>query len=250
MGKCRVKWVRKGAFVMPLIPPELEIDPLLAALLHAESFLELSDDDTVDPDWAIEAMEHTAHYLQRMTAKQAADCKGQLDQLVKLAKKKRWPKSFVEFAQGFLENLGVETKPVKPKKRPPANKRALRRHVDIEGGDVAAVKELLEANPSLVSADLGGRERPLHYAALYGHTEIVHLLLELGAKVDPRNRYRQTPLHQAALNGHLQIARLLIEAGADVNARDCDKQTPLTQALQGGCGRKVANLLKKHGGTG
>src|SRR5262245_31529763 len=46
-----VLWLPKGAFVMPVLPRTLKVDPLLAALLHTMSFLEFSDDGTVDPDW-------------------------------------------------------------------------------------------------------------------------------------------------------------------------------------------------------
>jgi hypothetical protein len=36
------EWIPKDAFVMPVLPPDLSIEPLLAALLHLASFLELS----------------------------------------------------------------------------------------------------------------------------------------------------------------------------------------------------------------
>lgn len=64
-----VLWVRKDAFVMPLLPPDLGVDPLVAALLHVTAFLELSGDDAVDPDWAVEALEHVGHYLETATAR-------------------------------------------------------------------------------------------------------------------------------------------------------------------------------------
>ncbi len=36
--------------MFPVIPAELGIDPLLAALLQAAAFLDLGEDDVVDPD--------------------------------------------------------------------------------------------------------------------------------------------------------------------------------------------------------
>jgi len=232
------------------IPQSAGADPLLCALLHVSSFIELSDDETVDLDCAVLAQQGLGLYLERMTSEQTVDVKKQLDRLTKYAKKRAWAKDYIEFVQRYLENFGGHTaKPVKAKKRVPDRKRALRRHVGVDGGDVAAVKKLLETDASLVRADLGDRARPLHCAALNGHTEIVQLLLELGARVNPRNRNRETPLHMAALNGHKGIARLLIEAGADVNARGYKAETPLTQALDYGAGRKAVNLLKKYGAT-
>lgn len=62
-----------------------------------------------------------------------------------------------------------------------------------------------------------------------------------------------TALHHAAHFGHEELARLLVERGAKVNIREPSpwKLTPL--AVAEGCsfpgGRKVAELLRKHGGT-
>ena len=101
------KFVEKEAFVMPEIPAELGIDPLLAGVLHTMTFLELSDDETVDLDWAVEAMEHVAYYLQRMPEGQVAEVKGQLDRLLEHARKKKQPSEFVAFIESFLEAAGV-----------------------------------------------------------------------------------------------------------------------------------------------
>ena len=105
--KQAVEMVARGAFVMPPLPRTLKLDPLLAGLLHAVSFLEFSDDDTVDPDWAIEATESVGYYLQQLTPQQIADVKNQLARIVAHAKKKKMPKDFVEFVDTFLENAGV-----------------------------------------------------------------------------------------------------------------------------------------------
>ena len=51
---------------MPVIPESLGVDPVLAALIHVAAFLELSGDDAVHPDWAVEALEYVAHYLHRL----------------------------------------------------------------------------------------------------------------------------------------------------------------------------------------
>lgn len=51
-------------------------------------------------------------------------------------------------------------------------------------------------------------------ASLYGHAEIVQLLLERGADVDADHG---AALREASRRGHYTIVQLLLEAGADVN---------------------------------
>lgn len=105
--KGKAIWVPKGAFAMPVLPESLKIDPLLLGLLHSIAFLELSDDDTVDPDWAVEAMEHVGYYLLRLTPKQVEQTQKQLDRIAAHAKKKKMPKEFIELVQIFLTGCGV-----------------------------------------------------------------------------------------------------------------------------------------------
>lgn len=71
------------------------------------NFLEFSDDDTVDPDWAIEAMQSVGAYLQQLTPQQITEIENQLSTIVTYAKKKKMPNDFIEFVDAFLENAGV-----------------------------------------------------------------------------------------------------------------------------------------------
>ncbi len=102
-----VKEVSKGAFVMPSLPRTLKIDPLFASVLHLASFLELSDEDAVDSDWAIEAMESVGAYLQQMSPKQVEEIQSQLGRVVAHARKKKLNPDFIEFAATFLQNFGI-----------------------------------------------------------------------------------------------------------------------------------------------
>lgn len=56
---------------------------------------------------------------------------------------------------------------------------------------------------------------PIFYAALYGHVEIVELLLQLTPKDDRfkdiRDEDGQTPLHAAVFKGSAEIAELIVE---------------------------------------
>ncbi len=56
---------------------------------------------------------------------------------------------------------------------------------------------------------------PLHYAATYGHLEIMTLLLDHHAYIDASSPNDSTPLMMAALYGTPSAVKLLLEAGAD-----------------------------------
>jgi len=104
-------------------------------------------------------------------------------------------------------------------------------------GDVAKVREALDAEPDLVHAGKAIRtgdkfvgyrntdsgRTPLHFAALGGHLPVAELLLERGAKADAlaSTRYsaNEQPIHYAAMGRHLAILQLLVNKGADVRAR-------------------------------
>eukprot|EP00438_Fugacium_kawagutii_P018955 Skav220471 [mRNA] locus=scaffold96:135473:136303:+ [translate_table: standard] len=80
-------------------------------------------------------------------------------------------------------------------------------------------------NPDLKDED--GRT-PMHYAAEYGHLNLVQLLLEADSDKDASDNLRVTPLLFASYNGHIEVVRLLIAAGANTNqATTPDGTTPL-----------------------
>lgn len=69
---------------------------------------------------------------------------------------------------------------------------------------------------------------PLCAAAMWGHAEVVRVLLEAGADPAERNRTgtRPTALHAAALQEHGKVCMRLLEAGADPLAADGCGVTP------------------------
>ena len=103
--------VPEGAAVMPEIPAELNVHPLLLAVLHATVFLDGSEDDVVDPDAAAEAMEYMATYLQRLTGPELRRVKEDLQVLAAYAKEHEWPKPQVRFFKEFLSSYGIGTEP-------------------------------------------------------------------------------------------------------------------------------------------
>ena len=88
--------------------------------------------------------------------------------------------------------------------------------------------------------------RPLHVAALGGHTEIVVWLLLNGANPNLTNRhYQNSPLHYAASGGHGMTVLCLLDGGADPNAADREGNTPLHWASQVEDGDCAKYLLQK-----
>jgi predicted DNA-binding WGR domain protein len=103
-----VRWVHKGAYVMPVLPKSLKIDPILASLLHLHLFVAVSDEDTIDEDWAVEAMEHVGHYLQSLPKKDALRIQEQLDRVAEHLRKKKEPDIAIDELAEFLRNAGID----------------------------------------------------------------------------------------------------------------------------------------------
>jgi uncharacterized protein len=150
-------------------------------------------------------------------------------------------------------------------------------------GDVAAVRDLLTAEPVLVHSHSSEGWTPLHVAAHYGHSQVAEMLLAHGADVNARatndlgsspllwaitgqdvaaitvllehgadinetTTAGSTPLHKAAVVGNAALVRLLLACGAEVNARNSGGQTALAHALFKGHDEVVA-LLEQHAGS-
>jgi ankyrin repeat protein len=91
----------------------------------------------------------------------------------------------------------------------------------------------------------------LYLAARYGHTAVVHYLVEIGADVNVRCHIGWTALHAASYDGHADIVRILFHAGAVVDTMDNDGYTPLYEAIRFNlecarllidCGARVENV--------
>jgi len=93
---------------MPLIPEDLGVQPLLLAVLHASVFLEGSEDEIMDPDAAVEALEYLATYLQRLDGPNLHRVREDLRTLTAYASEQKWSRDQVQFFRTFLKNVGVE----------------------------------------------------------------------------------------------------------------------------------------------
>jgi hypothetical protein len=99
--------VPEGAAVFPLIPPELGVDPLLLAVLHATVFLAGSDDKVVDPAAADEAVQSMAGYLQRLTGPRLLQVREDMRCLVGYARQQEWPRPLVQALKSYLADCGI-----------------------------------------------------------------------------------------------------------------------------------------------
>ncbi|KAF8532980.1 hypothetical protein BDD12DRAFT_810546 [Trichophaea hybrida] len=112
-----------------------------------------------------------------------------------------------------------------------------------KNGDFSEVSSLL-----LLGADVSeideNRQTALHLVASQGHREVVRLLLNADAEIDPRMNLGYTPLYLAARSGALDVVQLLVERKADVNANK-GSWTPLITAARNGRNDVVSYLVHK-----
>jgi hypothetical protein len=98
----------EGAALLPLIPEELGVDPLLLALLHTVVFLSGSEDEVVEPDAAEETLEYVATYLQRLEAPKVQRLREDVLALVGFARDQKWSKQEIRFLKDFLKEFGID----------------------------------------------------------------------------------------------------------------------------------------------
>src|SRR3954453_4989485 len=82
--------VPEGAAVLPLIPEELGVDPLLLATLHAFVFLAASADEVVHRAAGEESLQSLLTSLQRIKGNKLARLKEDMEQLIGFAKQEGW----------------------------------------------------------------------------------------------------------------------------------------------------------------
>jgi len=139
----------------------------------------------------------------------------------------------------LLLKSGVDVDP-----RDNDNKTPLLCALEGNSGDGTVPRLLLEHGASVNVWDKNG-QAPLHLASRYDYSDVVALLLKLGADVDAPDNDRITPLLCALKSNYFSsAAQVLLERGASVNVRDKDGQTPLHLASRHDYSDVVALLLK------
>lgn len=126
----------------------------------------------------------------------------------------------------------------------------------IERGDEAALAALLDREPRLTGTPIPvkrdwGEEMwlGLHRSAKLGEAALVRLLLDHGASIDARTRFR-TPMHGretaliiASRAGHDAVVGLLLERHADMDLLDANHRSALSHAADEGHTAIVERLL-------
>lgn len=84
---------------------------------------------------------------------------------------------------------------------------------------------------------------PLYYAALFGLSDVLKLLLDQGADVNARSGQYGNALQAASGGGHERSVRLLLAGGAHVNAKSPSCGNALQAASEGGHEQVVKLLL-------
>ena len=127
----------------------------------------------------------------------------------------------------------------------PPDPKATRIMETLRAGDTKSFKRLLAESPQVVNLKGPGGSTPLMYAALYGDSDSVRLLLDRGADPNIRNHDGASALMWAVHD--TTKTRLLLERGAEVDVRSDDGRTPLIIAAGRHGSSAVVRLLLDHG---
>ncbi|KAJ3037243.1 hypothetical protein HDV00_001875 [Rhizophlyctis rosea] len=120
-------------------------------------------------------------------------------------------------------------------------------HFAAHYGHEEVVKALLEAGANASQLDKKLKSTPLHHAARMGHLACVEVLLDHpGVDMDAVDKMGRTPMTLAAKSGHFDIVRLLLERGADAEKGDSSDNRPLHYAAGYGW-PSIVDLLVIYG---
>lgn len=117
--------------------------------------------------------------------------------------------------------------------------------IAILNGFVSAVMILIDAGASLDLVDRPIGYTALHYAVLFGGSEILNLLIDNGAALNVQDNEGKTPLFHAAEIGDAISLQKLIHMGANIHIRDRNHRTPLSIARDMQWADDVIHLLEE-----
>lgn len=100
-------------------------------------------------------------------------------------------------------------------------------HEAILGGDIGAVRELIDGGADLNAPEPSGGSSPLITAATFGRTDAAQALIDAGADLDFQNYDGSTALITAAFFAREEIVEALLAAGADRSIRNNSGSTAL-----------------------
>jgi ankyrin repeat protein len=116
------------------------------------------------------------------------------------------------------------------------------------GGDLAAIQEAVQKDPTLITYKEWDNATLLHDAVGHNQLDVAKYLLDNGADDNAVTTDGLTPLHMAAQNGNIEMTKLLLQRGAKINAFDAKGWTPLDRPQKWGHQDEV-EFLKQNGGN-
>jgi ankyrin repeat protein len=116
----------------------------------------------------------------------------------------------------------------------------------IRWGEIDDVKQMVEANRSILSVTDPKGYPPLILASYNEQYVITEYFLNQGAEVDAIDAAGNTALMGVCFKGYKEIAVLLLEHGADVNIQNLNGATALIYAATFGQ-TEIAKLLLERG---
>ncbi|KXJ75752.1 hypothetical protein RP20_CCG011139 [Aedes albopictus] len=118
-------------------------------------------------------------------------------------------------------------------------------HIAIKNGSDKICSYLIEDCKVHPDVKYHGGLAPLHSAIIYGHINLVQLLLRKGADIHCRNTEGWSALHYAVHNKQITITKLLIDKGTDVNSITKKKWNALHIACNSGDADMTRMLIQK-----
>jgi ankyrin repeat protein len=119
----------------------------------------------------------------------------------------------------------------------------------IETGDLDVIHALLQkAGDSVLEIDessLSNRNTYMHWAAKFGHVDVVDKLKDAGLSTSAENAKGETPMHWAAKHGNGAVIEALSLLGANPSSRSNDGSTPLHYAAAAGTMEAVKMLITR-----
>jgi ankyrin repeat protein len=88
------------------------------------------------------------------------------------------------------------------------------------------------------------RRSPLHYAAIFGNSAAVKVLLEIGANANLKDNLGSTPVHYALLSGSLKSFQLMRDSGANLDIMDRFHRNTLHLAIRSENSELIEHILK------